>query len=76
MLVSFPSDLCTEGGRRPNNRLPGWPDTLPGGARNHSSASGATRCGQRLGFSARVLTCRPGMPRDADACVTVAQSAA
>src|SRR5215207_10150575 len=32
MLVSFPSDLCTDGGRRVNNRLPGWQDTLPGGA--------------------------------------------
>ena len=33
MLVSFPSDFCTDGGRRVNNRLPGWQDTLPGGAR-------------------------------------------
>jgi hypothetical protein len=33
MLVSFPSDFCTDGGRRINNRLPGWQDTLPAGAR-------------------------------------------
>lgn len=33
MLVSFPSDYCTDGGRRINNRLPGWQDTLPAGAR-------------------------------------------
>ncbi|MBV1800374.1 hypothetical protein [Siccirubricoccus sp. G192] len=32
MLVSFPSDFCTDGGRRINNRLPGWQDTLPAGA--------------------------------------------
>jgi hypothetical protein len=32
MLVSLPSDFCTDGGRRINNRLPGWQDTLPAGA--------------------------------------------
>lgn len=32
MLVSFPSDYCSDGGRRINNRLEGWRDTLPAGA--------------------------------------------
>ena len=32
MLVSFPSDFSTDGGRRINNSLPGWQDTLPTGA--------------------------------------------
>jgi len=32
MMVSFPSDLCTDGCRI-NNRFSGWQETLPGGAR-------------------------------------------
>ncbi len=30
MLIKFPSVLCEDGGRRINNRLEGWQDTLPG----------------------------------------------
>jgi len=30
MLVKFPSVLCEDGGRRINNHLEGWQDTLPG----------------------------------------------
>lgn len=30
MLVKFPSLLCEDGGRRINNHLEGWQDTLPG----------------------------------------------
>ena len=30
MLVKFPSVLCEDGGRRINNHLDGWQDTLPG----------------------------------------------
>jgi hypothetical protein len=33
MLVSFPSDFCTDAGRRINDRLPGRQDALPAGAR-------------------------------------------
>ncbi len=30
MLIKFPSVLCDDGGRRINNHLAGWQDTLPG----------------------------------------------
>lgn len=30
MLIKFPSLLCADGGRRINNHLEGWQDTLPG----------------------------------------------
>jgi len=30
MIVKFPSLLCEDGGRRINNHLSGWQDTLPG----------------------------------------------
>jgi hypothetical protein len=33
MVYSFPSDLCTDGGRAINSGNPGWPDTLRGKAR-------------------------------------------
>ena len=33
LVYSFPSDLCSDGGRAINNALPGWPDTLQGKAR-------------------------------------------
>jgi hypothetical protein len=33
MIISFPSDFCTDGGRAINNFEPDWPDTLKGRAR-------------------------------------------
>jgi hypothetical protein len=33
LVYSFPSDLCSDGGRAINNALPDWPDTLQGKAR-------------------------------------------
>ena len=33
LVYSFPSDLCTDGGRAINNADPTWPDTLQGKAR-------------------------------------------
>ena len=44
MPVSFPSDFGTDGGRRVNNRLPGWEDTLPGGAQAFLGFWRVTRC--------------------------------
>jgi hypothetical protein len=64
MLVSFPSDFCTDGGRRINNRLPGWQDTLPDGAK---VALGfwcdALQLGG-FGFGARILNFPGGMLGD------------
>jgi hypothetical protein len=33
LVYSFPSDLCTDGGRAINNSLPNWPETLQGKAK-------------------------------------------
>jgi len=33
LIFSFPSDLCSDGGRAINNAQPDWPDTLQGKAR-------------------------------------------
>ena len=33
MVYSFPSDLCTDGGRAINNSEPGWTETLQGKAK-------------------------------------------
>jgi hypothetical protein len=33
LIFSFPSDLCSDGGRAINNAQPEWPDTLQGKAR-------------------------------------------
>jgi hypothetical protein len=74
MLVSFPSDFCTDGGRRINNRLPGWQDTLPAGAQPFLAFwRDALRPGG-FGLGARVLTFPGGMPGDVGLFVTWPQS--
>ncbi len=76
MLVSFPSDFCTDGGRRVNNRLPGWQDTLPGGARAlHGFWREALRPGG-FGFGARILNFPAGVLGDVGLFVTWPQSGA
>jgi hypothetical protein len=76
MLVSFPSDFCTDGGRRVNNRLPGWQDTLPGGARAlHGFWREALQPGG-FGFGARILNFPGGVLGDVGLFVTWPQSTA
>ena len=76
MLVSFPSDFCTDGGRRVNNRLPGWQDTLPGGTRAlHGFWREALRPGG-FGFGARILNFPAGVLGDVGLFVTWPQNAA
>ena len=76
MLMSFPSDFCTDGGRRVNNRLPGWQDTLPGGARAlHGFWRGALQPGG-FGFGARILNFPAGVLGDVGLFVTWPQSGA
>ena len=76
MLVSFPSDFCTDGGRRVNNRLPGWQDTLPGGARAlHGFWREALQPGG-FGFCARILNFPAGVLGDVGLFVTWPQSGA
>ena len=62
MIVKFPSLLCEDGGRRINNHLEGWQDTLPGVMHKiyewwdrELKAGGFT-------FSARVIDFPGGMP--------------
>jgi hypothetical protein len=64
MLIKFPSLLCEDGGRRINNHLEGWQDTLPGVFHKiylwweHGLAPGG------FTFSARVIDYPGGMPGD------------
>ena len=74
MLVSFPSDFCTDGGRRINNRLPGWQDTLPAGAQAFLTFwRDALRPGG-FEFGARILNFPGGMLGDVGLFVTWPQS--
>lgn len=74
MLVSFPSDFCTDGGRRINNRLHGWQDTLPAGAQAFLAFwQDALRPGG-FGLAARVLTFPGGVLGDVGLFVTWPQS--
>jgi hypothetical protein len=74
MLVSFPSDFCTDGGRRINNRLPGWQDTLPSGAQVFLEFwRDALQLGG-FGLGARTLTFPGGMLGEVGLFVTWPQS--
>ncbi|TCZ64851.1 hypothetical protein [Roseicella aquatilis] len=64
MLFAFPSDLCTDGGRRIHNGLKGWEETLPGAARQvHAFWRDALRP-RGFRFFCRVVTFPEGMPGD------------
>jgi hypothetical protein len=64
MLVKFPSVLCEDGGRRINNHLEGWQDTLPGVM--HKIYEWWQRELEPGGFTfaARVIDFPGGMPGD------------
>jgi hypothetical protein len=70
MLVSFPSDFCTDGGRRINNQLPGWQDTLPDGAKVFLSFWRDALQPGGFGFGARILNFPGGMLGEAGLFVT------
>ena len=70
MLVSFPSDFCTDGGRRVNNRLPGWQDTLPAGARVFLTFWHDALGPGGFGLGARILTFPGGVLGDVGLFVT------
>lgn len=76
MLVSFPSDICTDGGRRINNRLPGWKDTLPDGAKVALGFWCDALQAGGFGFGARILNFRGGMLGDVGLFVTWPQNRA
>ena len=74
MLVSFPSDFCTDGGRRINNRLPGWQDTLPAGARVFLEFWRDALQPGGFGLGARILDFPGGVLGDVGLFVTWPQS--
>jgi hypothetical protein len=64
MLVKFPSVICEDGGRRINNHLDGWQDTLPGVFRKiHHWWETELQPGG-FTFTARVIDYPGGMPGD------------
>ena len=64
MVYSFPSKLCTDGGRAINNNDPKWPDTLRGKAKAHFERyqSIAKPKGYRL--KAMIISFPGGIPGD------------
>lgn len=74
MLVSFPSDFCTDGGQRINNRLPGWKDTLPDGAKVALGFWCDALQPGGFGFGARILNFPGGMLGDVGLFVTRPQN--
>lgn len=74
LLVSFPSDFCTDGGRKINNHLPDWLDTLPAGAQIFVQFWRDALQPGGFGLSARILTFPGGMPGDVGLFVTWPQS--
>jgi hypothetical protein len=74
MLVSFPSDFCTDGGRRINNRLAGWQDTLPAGAQVFLEFWRDALQPGGFGLGARILTFPGGVLGEVGLFVTWPQS--
>jgi hypothetical protein len=70
MLVHFPSEICTDGGRRINNHLDGWQDTLPGAFHDVFKWWDAELKPGGFGFSARIINYPNGMPGDVGIFIT------
>lgn len=64
MLVKFPSVLCEDGGRRINNHLDGWQDTLPGVMHKVYEWWEKELAPGGFTFSARIIDYPGGMPGD------------
>jgi hypothetical protein len=62
MLAHFPSRLCGDGGRRINNNLDGWQETLPGAFHDVYLWWEKTLRPGGFGFAARVISYPDGMP--------------
>jgi len=64
LVLRFPNELCTDGGRAINNNEPGWPKTLTGFPQSiHQAWESALRDhGYRL--TAKILEFPGGMPGD------------
>ena len=64
MLLKFPSVLCEDGGRRINNHLDGWQDTLPGVMHKIYEWWDAEMRPGGFTFSARIIDFPGGVPGD------------
>ena len=64
MIVKFPSLLCEDGGRRINNHLEGWQDTLPGVMHKIYEWWDRELKPGGFTFSARVIDFPGGVPGD------------
>lgn len=64
MLVHFPSSLCEDDGRRINNRLEGWQDTLPGAFKQVYAWWQAELEPGGFTFGARIISYDEGIPGD------------
>jgi hypothetical protein len=64
MLFAFPSDLCTDQGRRINNGVEGWEETLPGAARQVWEFWRDDLQPRGFRFFGRVINYPDGMPGD------------
>ncbi|PWS38893.1 hypothetical protein DFH01_06505 [Falsiroseomonas bella] len=74
MLAHFPSSLCEDSGRRINNQLEGWQETLPGAFRDvHRWWETKLQPGG-FGFAARVITYPGGMPGEVGIFITWPQT--
>lgn len=70
MLAHFPSSLCGDGGRRINNHLDGWQDTLPGAFRDVYRWWETKLKPGGFGFAARVISYPDGMPGEVGIFIT------
>ncbi|UPY35673.1 hypothetical protein [Sediminicoccus sp. KRV36] len=62
MLMQFPSEICEDLGRRINNRLEGWQDTLPGVIKHVHKWWETELAPGGFTFGARVIDYPGGMP--------------
>ena len=70
MLTHFPSEICEDRGRRINNHLDGWQDTLPGAFRHVFEWWESELKPGGFGFSARIISYPDGMPGEVGLFVT------
>ena len=64
LVYSFPSDLCTDGGRAINNSDPNWPDTLQGKAKELYEGFKAHIQPQGYKLKAMIINFPGGIPGD------------
>jgi hypothetical protein len=64
LVYSFPSDLCTDGGRAINNNAPDWPETLRGKAKELYDRFKEVAQPQGYRLKAMIINFPGGIPGD------------